>query len=146
MSNKIFRLQHQQDIVTRSYMVEYLRELKAEVVYEKCNKYQREGLFYTFTEEDGTEHVDYNWEALLFETTLHQLESVLMEFQEEVFAIEEKREPLYKEAALEYEKMAEQRAILESQVDINIMDLARAEIAKSKDKSQLTLGQPKIEL
>lgn len=139
MNNKIFKLQHQKDVLTRAYMIEYLRELKAPVVYEKCNKHQKEALFYSFTDDAGTEHIDYNWEALLFEATLYQLEGMLILFEEEVFAIEEAREPLYKEATLEYEKMQEQKAILNSQVDFNIMDLAAAEIRNSQDTRKLTL-------
>ncbi len=151
----MFKLQHPKDLVTRMYMIEYLKELKAEEVYKKMNKYQKEKFFYLISAEGVDDTlVDYNYHALLFIATLHELESILMLFQDEVFAIEEKREPIYEKKLKEANiivRSAEEEKRIQAQlnpivgsdkhkndgVSINLFDMARAEVDNSKKDKKI---------
>lgn len=134
---KLFKLQHPKDVVTRAFMLEYLRDLGPDAVYDRCNEHERRNLFFKYVDDNYKEHVDFNWEAILFECTLFQIEKILMLFEDEVLKIEQKREPLYAEAlknhGIEMEKKRKEP------VSINIMDLASGEIKNSQNPNKLIL-------
>lgn len=126
-----FKFQHPSDLISRLFMLEYMREIGADTLYSKANKHQRAKFFYKFSSEDeaGTqeiESVDINYEYCLFVATLHELESFLKLFLDEIAVIEEDRAKAYKEIK---EKIVEER--IATPVDINIMDLAQTEINKN---------------
>lgn len=121
----IFKHQHPSDLISRLFMLEYMREIGAEVLYTKANKYQKEKFFYKFTGEDNTESVDINYEYCTFIATLHELEKFMEQFLEEIEEVEAKRSKIYKEVR---EQMIEEK--MSEPVDINVMDLAQTEINK----------------
>lgn len=123
-----FKLQHPQDLISRLFMLEYMRDLSAIAMYEKANKYQKELMFYKFTDEDDNEAVDFNWEYLLFVATSYELEALLQQFMEEIDAIEKKRRK-------DYDKLKQQivQEQVSAPVDINLMDLAATEIKKNNE-------------
>jgi hypothetical protein len=127
----IFKFQHPSDLISRLFILEYMREIGASTLYSKANKHQRNKFFYKFTSEDteGTqeiESVDINYEYCLFIATLHELESFLKLFLDEIEQVEASRQKIYKEAK---KKLIEER--IKAPVDINIMDLAQTEINKN---------------
>ena len=123
----MFKLQHPSDLISRMFILEYMRELGAQQMYNKANKYQKKELFYKFIdEENNIEAVDINWEYCIFEATIFQLEGLCKLFLKEIKDIEEKREKFYKQ---QVEQIGEERAA--QPVDINIMDLAATEISKN---------------
>ncbi len=123
----IFKHQHPSNLISRLFMLEYFRELTPPTVYAKANKHQKEKFFYKFSDDEGIEQLDFNWEFLLFHATLHELESILKIYLEEIQKIEEDRKVIYEEAI--QAKHEEESAM---PVDVNIMDLAQTEINKTK--------------
>lgn len=124
----IFKLQHPGDLISRLFILEYMREIGADVLYAKANKHQKEQLFYKYTDEDSEVAVDVNWEYCLFVATLPQLEHFMKEFMYEIQEVEAKRSKVYKEAR---EQIIQERVA--EPVDINVMDLAASEIKKNKE-------------
>lgn len=124
----ILKFQHPQDLISRLFILEYMREIKAPILYEKANKHQKKSLFYKFIDDDNKETVDINWEFCIFGATLHQLESFMEMFLEEINGVEAAREVLYKDL-----KQAAAKQILETPMDINVMDLAQTEVNKIKE-------------
>lgn len=118
------KLQPPQDILSRAFMLEYMRELTPELLYTKANPVQKKQLFYKFMDEDK-ESVDLNWEYCLFEAPLTQLEALLTVFLDEVMEIERKRIIAVKKMVAKQEK---------EPASINLMDFARADIEASKKK------------
>jgi len=113
-------------------MLEYMRELGAEKLYEKASPEQRKNMFYKFEDPEGNIAVDLNWEAVLFECTILHLEGLLKHFITEVEQIEEKRKEIYRKEA---EKKIEER--LGTPTDINLMDFAAAKIKENKSNNGL---------
>lgn len=127
----IFKHQHPSDLISRLFMLEYMREIGADELYTKANKHQKEKFFYKFTTENSegnqeVESVDINYEYCTFIASLHELESFMKLFLEEINIVEAKRSKIYK--AAREEMLEEERA---SPVDINIMDMAQTEINKN---------------
>ena len=87
-----FRLQPPDNLMSRLFALEYLREIGAEEVYEKSNEEQKKQFFYKFYGdiEDITE-VDFNWERLLFKATLSQIGYLLEPFIDKCKEIDSKR-------------------------------------------------------
>lgn len=128
----IFKFQHPSDLISRLFILEYMREIGADTLYAKANKYQKEKLFYKFSSEDSDgkttlESVDINYEYCTFIATLHELESFLKLFLDEIAKVEESRAKIYEAATKQ--KIEEE---VKAPVDINIMDLAKTEIDKNK--------------
>jgi hypothetical protein len=123
---QIFKHEHPANIISRIFMLEYMREIGAEVLYKKANKHQKEKFFYKFTNAKFEEKVDLNYEALLFTTTLFEVEKFMKLFMDEVTAIEASREKIY--SAAREEKLEERAA---EPVEINVMDMAQTEIKKN---------------
>lgn len=123
----MFKLQHPHNLISRLFILEYMREIDTQKMYDKANKHQRKDLFYKFIdEENNVESIDINWEYCIFEATIHQLESFMKNFLDDIKVIEEKREAFYKQ---QIEEIKEQQVA--QPVDVNIMDLAAAEIKKN---------------
>lgn len=124
----MFKLQHPSSLISRLFILEYMRDLDNELLYSKANVHQKAKFFYKFTQADtGEESVDINWEYCLFEATLPELESYLKGLLPELTAVDERRNS-------DLDKIAS--AMLEDEraapVDINVMDLAATEINRIK--------------
>ncbi len=123
----IFKHQHPSNLISRLFILEYMREITAPIMYAKANRYQKSKMFYTYNMDDSDDRqVDFNYEYCLFIASLHELESFLKLFLPELEAVEETRAVLYQEII--EEKQEEERI---APVDINIMDLALTEINKN---------------
>ena len=130
-----FKLQHPGDLISRLFILEYMREIGAKALYEKANSEQKKQLFYKFIDEDSNiEEVDVNWEFCLFEATLPQLDYFISNFVDEVQAIEAKRQQFYKQQS---QKIVEEN--IAKPVDISIYDVAKAAMTQSKDTSRLII-------
>jgi len=122
-----FRMTHPQDLITRLFIFEYLRELGAQKVYDASNEFVRNKTFYKFTvEEEDKEHVDFNWEYLIFIATIHELDKLLQPLEKEVMEIVEKK----KKTTKEYVKKIEESKKVDS---ISLYDLAAAKMKKDKN-------------
>lgn len=123
-----FKLQHPADIISRLFILQYMRKLDNKYLYEKANQAQKLNLFYKFTsdEDPNIEEIDINWEYALFKATLPELEFFMKQFLAEIKEIDKTdKEELEKQAAdLQAQQIAEP-------VDINIMDLANTEMRKN---------------
>ena len=128
---KIYKLQHPADLISRMFILEYMKDVDKQIMYDKANKHLKEAMFYKYSTDDGFEGIDLNWEYLLFTATLHQLSKFMQNFEKEVLAIEEKRKVIYEKAATEHIESK-----IATPVDINLMDLAQTEINKMKDEQQ----------
>ena len=130
-----FKLQHPGDLISRLFILEYMREISAKALYEKANSEQKKQLFYKFIDEDSNiEEVDVNWEFCLFEATLPQLDYFISNFVDEEQAIEAKRQQFYKQQS---QKIVEEN--IARPVDISVYDMAKAEMDKSKDTSKIIM-------
>lgn len=130
-----FKLQHPGDLISRLFILEYMREIGAKALYEKANSEQKKQLFYKFIDENSNiEEVDVNWEFCLFEATLPQLDYFISNFVDEVQAIEAKRQQFYKQQS---QKIVEEN--IAKPVDISVYDMAIAEMEKAKDPSKLII-------
>ena len=47
-------------------------------------------MFYRFYDEDDKEQIDVNWEYVLFEATMYELEALMEQFLEEIEEIDKK--------------------------------------------------------
>jgi len=129
----MFKLEHPSNLITRMFILEYIKEIGPKALYEKANATERKDLFYKFTDESkGIEEVDINWESLLFRITLSQLEIFLSKFMTEIENIDALRQVALKARA--EEKVQEEVA---TPTDINIYDMAQTEIRKNQNNSKL---------
>jgi len=124
-----FKLQHPQSLISRMFILEYMKELTPELLYSKANEYQKNKFFYKFYDDENSEQVDMNWEYLLFHATMAELEYFMKNFLEELLEIDAKMK-------VTLERMKAEAIVEQSRepVDINIMDIAQAEINRSKGK------------
>lgn len=124
----MFKLQHPQDLISRLFILEYMRDLGAQVLYDAANKTQQKNLFYKFFNDEDKESVDLNWEACMFEASIPQLSALLTKHIPAIEIIDARRNK-------ELEKMRDEKVqeIISEPVDINLMDLARNDIEKSKN-------------
>jgi len=130
-----FKLQHPADLISRMFILEYMREISAKTLYEKANKEQKKQLFYKFIDEDtNTEEIDVNWEFCLFEATLTQLDYFINNFTEEIEIIEVKRQQFYKQ---ESKKITEEN--IKAPTSISIYDMAKTEMDKNRDITRIIL-------
>ena len=124
----MFKLQHPQDLVSRLFILEYIKELGPDTIKEKLTDGEANFWLYKFEGEEKIEY-DFNWEYLLFVIPLSNLSHIMERYLDEVEKIEEKRQSeynRYKEEHLEEE--------LAKPVDINIYDIARADIKNQSNK------------
>lgn len=124
-----FKLQHPQDLVSRLFILEYMRAIGANALYAKANEHQKKDLFYNYTGETPEEiFVDVNWEACLFEATIPQLDHFMKNFLEEIELID-----VAMQEDFARQKEAKEKELQKEPVDVNIMDLAKKAIENNKN-------------
>lgn len=124
----MFKLQHPQDLVSRLFILEYIKELGPDTVKEKLTDGEANFWLYKFEGEEKIEY-DFNWEYLLFVIPLSNLSHIMERYLDEVEKIEEKRQSEYNRYKEEHLKEE-----LAKPVDINIYDIARADIKNQANK------------
>ena len=124
----MFKLQHPQDLVSRLFILEYIKELGPDIIKEKLTEGEANFWLYKFEGEEKIEY-DFNWEYLLFVIPLSNLSHIMERYLDEVEKIEEKRQSEYNRYKEEHLKEE-----LAKPVDINIYDIARADIKNQSNK------------
>lgn len=126
----LFKLQPPENLLSRLYILEYLREIGAKALYEKSNDVQKKQFFYKFTSEDvAIEEVDLNWEYSLFEATMPQLEFLIENFIEEVEEIEKQRKEVFEKL-----KADNRKERMEAPASVSVYDLAKTSMENLKTK------------
>ena len=124
----MFKLQHPQDLVSRLFILEYIKELGPNTIKEKLSEGEANFWLYKFEGEEKVEY-DFNWEYLLFVIPLSNLSHIMERYLNEVEKIEQKRQSEYSRYKEEHLKEE-----LAKPVDINIYDIARADIKNQSNK------------
>ena len=124
----MFKLQHPQDLVSRLFILEYIKELGPDTIKEKLTDGEANFWLYKFEGEEKVEY-DFNWEYLLFVIPLSNLSHIMERYLDEVEKIERKRQSEYNRYKEEHLKEE-----LAKPVDINIYDIARADIKNQSSK------------
>lgn len=124
----MFKLQHPQDLVSRLFILEYIKELGVDIIQPKLTEGEAHFWLYKFEGEEKIEY-DFNWEYLLFVIPLSNLSHIMERYLDEVEKIEEKRQREYNRYKEEHLKEE-----LAKPVDINIYDIARADIKNQSNK------------
>ena len=124
----MFKLQHPQDLVSRLFILEYIKELGPDTIKEKLTDGEANFWLYKFEGEEKVEY-DFNWEYLLFVIPLSNLSHIMERYLDEVEKIERKRQSEYNRYKEEHLKEE-----LAKPVDINIYDIARADIKNQSNK------------
>lgn len=124
----MFKLQHPQDLVSRLFILEYIKELGPDTIKEKLTDGEANFWLYKFEGEEKVEY-DFNWEYLLFVIPLSNLSHIMERYLDEVEKIEEKRQSEYNRYKEEHLKEE-----LAKPVDINIYEIARADIKNQSYK------------
>ena len=124
----MFKLQHPQDLVSRLFILEYIKELGPNTIKEKLTDGEANFWLYKFEGEEKIEY-DFNWEYLLFVIPLSNLSHIMERYLNEVEKIEEKRQSEYNRYKEEHLKEE-----LAKPVDINLYDIARADIKNQSNK------------
>ena len=124
----MFKLQHPQDLVSRLFILEYIKELGPNLIKEKLSEGEANFWLYKFEGEEKVEY-DFNWEYLLFVIPLSNLSHIMERYLDEVEKIEQKRQSEYNRYKEEHLKEE-----LAKPVDINIYDIARADIKNQSNK------------
>lgn len=129
-----FRIEHPQNLVNRLFSLHYLRQLNPNEVYKKLpQEIKDKKYFYSFETPEGNNiEMDYNYEKLLFKAPLEDFNKILDLFEDEL-------EEINNRELEELKRLYETKVESESRADISLYDLAKAEIAKSKDTSRLIL-------
>lgn len=125
----VFKMQHPQSLISKMFILEYIKELDNNLLYSKANEYQKNKYFYKFLDDDGKEELDMNWEYLLFGATITELEHFMRNFLEDIIVVDKKMKEIT-------ERMKAEAIVAQSRepMDINIMDVARADMLNSKGK------------
>ena len=130
----MFKLQHPQDLVSRLFILEYIKELGPNLIKEKLSEGEANFWLYKFEGEDNTVQYDFNWEYLLFVIPLSNLSHIMERYLDEVEEIEKKRQAQYKKLIQEkYEQEATEPA------EINLYDYAKADIEQKNNPSNLII-------
>ena len=124
----MFKLQHPQDLVSRLFILEYIKELGPDTIKEKLTDGEANFWLYKFEGEEKVEY-DFNWEYLLFVIPLSNLSRIMERYLDKVEKIEEKRQSVYNKYREEAFKEE-----LAKPVDINLYDVARADIKNQSVK------------
>ena len=126
--NNMFKLQHPQDLVSRLFILEYIKELGPDTIKEKLTDGEANFWLYKFEGEEKIEY-DFNWEYLLFVIPLSNLSHIMERYLDEVEKIEEKRQSEYNRYKEEHLKEE-----LAKPADINLYDIARADMKNQSNK------------
>lgn len=130
----MFKLQHPQDLVSRLFILEYIKELGVDIIQPKLTEGEAYFWLYKFEGEDNTVQYDFNWEYLLFVIPLSNLSHIMERYLDEVEEIEKKRQSQYKKLIQEkYEQEAAEPA------EINLYDYAKADIEQKNNPSNLII-------
>ena len=124
----MFKLQHPQDLVSRLFILEYIKELGPDTIKEKLSEGEANFWLYKFEGEEKVEY-DFNWEYLLFVIPLSNLSHIMERYLDKVEKIEQKRQSEYNRYKEEHLKEE-----LAKPVDINLYDIARADIKNQSTK------------
>ena len=124
----MFKLQHPQDLVSRLFILEYIKELGPNLIKEKLSEGEANFWLYKFEGEEKVEY-DFNWEYLLFVIPLSNLSHIMERYLDEVEKIEQKRQSEYNRYKEEHLKEE-----LAKPADINLYDIARADIKNQSSK------------
>ena len=129
----MFKLQHPQDLVSRLFILEYIKELGPDIIKEKLTDGEANFWLYKFEGEEKIEY-DFNWEYLLFVIPLSNLSHIMERYLDEVEEIEKKRQSQYKKLIQErYEQEAAEPA------EINLYDYAKADMDQKNNTSNLII-------
>ena len=126
--NNMFKLQHPQDLVSRLFILEYIKELGPNTIKEKLSEGEANFWLYKFEGEEKVEY-DFNWEYLLFVIPLSNLSHIMERYLDEVEKIEQKRQSEYNRYKEEHLKEE-----LAKPADINLYDIARADMKNQSSK------------
>ena len=130
----MFKLQHPQDLVSRLFILEYIKELGVDIIQPKLTEGEAHFWLYKFEGEDNKVQYDFNWEYLLFVIPLSNLSHIMERYLDEVEEIEKKRQAQYKKLIQEkYEQEAAEPA------EINLYDYAKADIEQKNNPSNLII-------
>ena len=130
----MFKLQHPQDLVSRLFILEYIKELGVDIIQPKLTEGEAHFWLYKFEGEDNTVQYDFNWEYLLFVIPLSNLSHIMERYLDEVEEIEKKRQSQYKKLIQEkYEQEVTEPA------EINLYDYAKADIEQKNNPSNLII-------
>ena len=124
----MFKLQHPQDLVSRLFILEYIKELGPNTIKEKLTDGEANFWLYKFEGEEKIEY-DFNWEYLLFVIPLSNLSHIMERYLDEVEKIEQKRQSEYNRYKEEHLKEE-----LTKPADINLYDIARADMKNQSSK------------
>ena len=124
----MFKLQHPQDLVSRLFILEYIKELGPDIIKEKLTDGEANFWLYKFEGEEKVEY-DFNWEYLLFVIPLSNLSHIMERYLDEVEKIEQKRQSEYNRYKEEHLKEE-----LAKPADINLYDIARADMKNQSNK------------
>ena len=124
----MFKLQHPQDLVSRLFILEYIKELGPDTIKEKLTDGEANFWLYKFEGEEKVEY-DFNWEYLLFVIPLSNLSHIMERYLDKVEKIEEKRQSEYNKYKEEHLKEE-----LAKPADINLYDIARADMKNQSSK------------
>ena len=124
----MFKLQHPQDLVSRLFILEYIKELGSDTIKEKLSKGEANFWLYKFEGEEKVEY-DFNWEYLLFVIPLSNLSHIMERYLDEVEKVEQKRQSEYNRYKEEHLKEE-----LAKSADINLYDIARADMKNQSTK------------
>ena len=125
----MFKLQHPQDLVSRLFILEYIKELGVDIIQPKLTEGEAHFWLYKFEGEDNKVQYDFNWEYLLFVIPLSNLSHIMERYLDEVEKIEQKRQSEYNRYKEEHLKEE-----LAKPADINLYDIARADIKNQSNK------------
>ena len=132
----MFELQHPQDLVSRLFILEYIKELGVDIIQPKLTEGEAHFWLYKFEGEENTVQYDFNWEYLLFVIPLSNLSHIMERYLDEVEEIEKKRQSQYKKLIQEkYEQEAAEPA------EINLYDYAKADIEQKNNPSNLIIPE-----
>ena len=130
----MFKLQHPQDLVSRLFILEYIKELGVDIIQPKLTEGEAHFWLYKFEGEDNKVQYDFNWEYLLFVIPLSNLSHIIERYLDEVEEIEKKRQAQYKKLIQEkYEQEAAEPA------EINLYDYAKADIEQKNNPNNLII-------
>ena len=130
----MFKLQHPQDLVSRLFILEYIKELGVDIIQPKLTEGEAHFWLYKFEGEDDKVQYDFNWEYLLFVIPLSNLSHIMERYLDEVEEIEKKRQAQYKKLIQEkYKQEATEPA------EINLYDYAKADIEQKNNPSNLII-------
>ena len=73
---QMFKLQHPQDLISRLFILEYVKELGVDLVIDRLSEGERNFWVYKFEGDENIQY-DFNWEYLLFVIPLSNLSKIM---------------------------------------------------------------------